>query len=911
VQKGAPEDFAAIRRQMERLQQEQIQEGRHRQTSRRKSVGTLPVERLFVDREAYLERLSEYAADEGAHLILIAGHGGFGKTALAAKFCDGIEKAKYQLCSGETVLPIRGVVYVSKTEMLSFSADRLFDKLMQILEPEEISHLQPIIRDPQLPVALKTERLLDALRGDPMLLILDNFEVMLEENRITHPDLEIFLQTVCAVRHSLKLIITSRYDIRVDDLGVRRDIALNDGLETGHAVAFLRKLGAGTRQIEGTEDEQLKELAQKVYGVPMALRSLASFLKTNRRLGIETLLEDETRFEDFRRHDYKTGLRKLIQEQYNILPDEARLALQVLAVFNAPVRPVAVQYLLPKLDAEAVLDALAFNYFLAQENQDLFELHPAVQELAYEQIPVESESGEENDPFTRTALHTRAADFFAELKKPESEWKSLPDLQPHLDEIEQRMRAGQFDRAAMVLLDIDFDYLLVWGHYRLMAELHEGLQGKIDDPELKRRSVGNMGTAYLNMGQKDRAIQCYEQALENARKREDRRGEGAWLGNLGSCYYAIGELPCAIEFYEQALVIDREIGYRRGEAIQLGNLGLCHAALGEPARAIEYHEQALVIDREIGSRQGEAADLGSLGSCYSNLGEPARAIEYHEQALVIAREIGHRQGEAADLAGLGTCYSDLGEPARAIEYHEQALVIDREIGHHRGEAIQLGNLGLCYANLGEPARAIEYHEQALVIAREIGYRQGEAIQLENLGHVFTDQSEWDKALESYRQAIQIADEIGFPQVQNWGRWGMSLARLYSGDLPQARTVIEQAQKYSCPPNMPNVMTLLGIIALRQRDSDTAKEAFTAAIKEADALLIHSDRNFSALDARALSLWGMALCEQNPVHIRDGAAAFRAAREITDAPGTVAHVMRLFEELAKADSEGVLENKAPE
>jgi len=81
-----------------------------------------------------------------------------------------------------------GVVYMSKTEMLSFSADRVFDKLMQILEPEEISLLQPIIRDPQLSVALKTERLLDALRGDPVLLILDNFEVMLEENTITHPD---------------------------------------------------------------------------------------------------------------------------------------------------------------------------------------------------------------------------------------------------------------------------------------------------------------------------------------------------------------------------------------------------------------------------------------------------------------------------------------------------------------------------------------------------------------------------------------------------------------------------------------------------------------------------------------------------------------------------------------------------
>ncbi len=609
----------------------------------------------------------------------------------------------------------------------------------------------------------------------------------------------------------------------------------------------------------------MKDLAEKVYGVPMALRSLTSFLKTNRRLGIDALLQDETRFEDFRRHDYKTGLRKLIQEQYNILPDEGRLALQVLAVFNAPVKPVAVQYLLPKLDAEAVLDALAFDYFLAQENQDLFELHPAVQELAYEQIPVKSESGEESDPFARTALHTRAADFFSELKKPESEWKSLPDLQPHLDEIEQRMKAGQYDRAARVLLAIDFDYLDLWGHYGLMAELHEGLQGKIDDPKLKQRSVGNLGSAYWNMGQCDRAIQCYEQALENARGTKNRGGEGVWLGGLGSCY----------------------------------------ANLGEPARAIEYHEQALVIDREIGYRLGEAANLGNLGNRYSGLGETARAIEYHEQALLIHREIGYRQGEAADLGNLGNRYSDLGEPARAIEFYEQALVIDREIGYRQGEAADFGNLGNCYSALGEPARAIEYLEQALVIFREIGYRLGEAVFLVYSGDALADQHQWEKAIAAYHQAIQIADEIRNAQAQNEGQYGLALACLCTGELPQARTATEQGREYNYAPNLPDVLTLLGIIALRWQDSDTAKEAFTAAIREADALLSHGDRNYSALDAKALSLCGLALCEQNPGHIRDGAAAFKAAREITDAPGTVARVMRLSDELAKADAEGVL------
>ena len=55
----------------------------------------------------------------------------------------------------------------------------------------------------------------------------------------------------------------------------------------------------------------------------------------------------------------------------------------------------------------------------------------------------------------------------------------------------------------------------------------------------------------------------------------DRRGEGNALGNLGSAYFQLGDARRAIGYYEQALVISREIGDRRGEGNALGNLGTC------------------------------------------------------------------------------------------------------------------------------------------------------------------------------------------------------------------------------------------------------------------------------------------------------------------------------------------------
>ena len=49
-----------------------------------------------------------------------------------------------------------------------------------------------------------------------------------------------------------------------------------------------------------------------------------------------------------------------------------------------------------------------------------------------------------------------------------------------------------------------------------------------------------------------------------AREIGDRRGEGNALGNLGIAYADLGQVEKAIGYYEQRLVIAREIGDRRG-----------------------------------------------------------------------------------------------------------------------------------------------------------------------------------------------------------------------------------------------------------------------------------------------------------------------------------------------------------
>ena len=58
------------------------------------------------------------------------------------------------------------------------------------------------------------------------------------------------------------------------------------------------------------------------------------------------------------------------------------------------------------------------------------------------------------------------------------------------------------------------------------------------------------------------------QALVIAREIGDRRGEGNHLGNLGNAYLRLGEVRKAIEHYEQALKLFEDIESPHAEAVR-------------------------------------------------------------------------------------------------------------------------------------------------------------------------------------------------------------------------------------------------------------------------------------------------------------------------------------------------------
>jgi tetratricopeptide (TPR) repeat protein len=449
----------------------------------------------------------------------------------------------------------------------------------------------------------------------------------------------------------------------------------------------------------------------------------------------------------------------LVGEAFSRLDPLAQQVMQALAIYSVPVPPVAVDYLLqpyqPAIDAAPVLGRLV-NMQFVRRDAGRYYLHQVDRDYALSRLPEGEPTDRDADPprFTRQALCHRGAGYFEQTRTPREDWKTLDDLGPQLAEFELRCAGGNYDTAALVLLGIDFDYLIRWGHYRLTADLYERLQGHLNDPWTNARSKASLGMCYRLLGKLTRAVELHEQALAIDQQIGNRGGEATDLNNLGLSYHYLGQIPRAIDLLEQALAIDREVGDRWGEATLLGNLGLGYHHLGQIPRAIDLYEQALAIDRETGNRQGEAADLYNLGSSYSDLGHIRRAIDLFEQALAIAREISYRYAEAMCPARLGEAHGTLGLWDPGAQHCRQAIEVADAIGSGQAQSGARHSLARIQLLTGDFSATV----QTVTAARDHDYPPARA-GLSLLSAIAQlRQCQPAAAAQEFRTAITHADE---------------------------------------------------------------------------------------------------------------------------------------------------------
>jgi CHAT domain-containing protein/Flp pilus assembly protein TadD len=287
-----------------------------------------------------------------------------------------------------------------------------------------------------------------------------------------------------------------------------------------------------------------------------------------------------------------------------------------------------------------------------------------------------------------------------------------------------------------------------------------GLWRAVGDRAGEAMTVGDLGVVHNMLGERQKALDCYNQALALARAVGNHSAEAAVLTGIGVVYAALEEKQTALDYYNQALPLWHKMKSAYGEARTFMDMGYVYLSLGEKQKALDYYNDALPLWRAAGYRFGEAMTLNDLGSTYSGLGEHQKALDYLNQALGLEREVGDRAGVATSLSLIGSLYHAIGENQKALDYFNHALPLRRAVRDRSGEAGTLLDMGIVYDALGEKQKALDYYNQALTLRHAVGDRSGEAVTLENIGYCYFTLGEHQKALDYYNQALRLEREVG-------------------------------------------------------------------------------------------------------------------------------------------------------
>ncbi|MFB2938746.1 CHAT domain-containing protein [Aerosakkonemataceae cyanobacterium BLCC-F154] len=283
----------------------------------------------------------------------------------------------------------------------------------------------------------------------------------------------------------------------------------------------------------------------------------------------------------------------------------------------------------------------------------------------------------------------------------------------------------------------------------------------LSNKQQEKMLLGNLGAAYLIVGNNQKAIEVSQALLKIAQETDDRQSTAQAFANLGIAYRVLGNYNQAIDSQQKALAIMQEIGDRQNQGNILINLANAYEALGYYDKALTLQNQALTIARELKNPQAESAALGNLGAIYATQGNYQKAMQFYQESLTLAKSINDRQGEGFALQNLGAAYHALGKRDEAISYYQQSLAIAKSLSNPQMQIDSLGNLGIVYEQQGDFAQAIKYHQQVLAIADSLKAPRQKAMALNNLAHTLLKSGQLKEAEKQLRIAIQILDSLRY------------------------------------------------------------------------------------------------------------------------------------------------------
>jgi predicted ATPase/transcriptional regulator with XRE-family HTH domain len=624
-------------------------------------------------------------------------------------------------------------------------------------------------------------QLLSFLRERHMLLVLDNFEHLLEGTRL--------LAQILDYAPGVKLLVTSRerlnlleeWLIPLEGLHFPSDDGATDAVASYSAVQLFVQRAAQVQPGFGLStavQPAVLRICWLLDGQPLGIELAAAWA---RLLPCAEIAAEIAKNLDFLATSVRNlparqrSLRAAFEHSWALLAEDERQVFARLAVFRGGFRREAAEAVAGA--SLALLSALVDKSRLHTHQSGRYEVHETLRQYAAERL--EAMAGESDQ------AHDRHCGYYLALLQHTSQdelVRRLKDVLPKIDEDLENVRAAWSWAVAHDKLEEIGRSIHGIHHYHEHRSLfREGLD--VYEHAVERLSGASESAApgagratqraavigclltregwfYLHRGLFDQARDRAQESAGWLRSTNDRPEIARNLLLQGFIAAMFGPHEQAKQPLWECIAMTKETGQRIVRATALQGLGVACMALEDYAEARQHLQESLALFQALGHQWGIAQCLQHLGDVARAQEQYAEAQQRYQESLTVRTDLGDRWGMAIALGRLGSLARTIGAHEDAqLRYHE-SLAIFTALSHRLGIAMVLGNLGRVAFAQGKLAEAHQLHQESLSLSRATGNKRAIAISLNQLGMVHHALGDYRAARQAFDEALTTALEIG-------------------------------------------------------------------------------------------------------------------------------------------------------
>jgi predicted ATPase/transcriptional regulator with XRE-family HTH domain len=576
-------------------------------------------------------------------------------------------------------------------------------------------------------------RLVQALRQKNVLLVLDNFEQLIEAAPQVHQLLSNAPEIKVLVTSREALHITGENEFTVSPLSLPQDLPKEQDLTQFPAIQlFIERARAVQPNFQLTPENTpaVLEICRRLDGLPLAIELAAARVKA---LSPQAMLSQFNRRFDWlapnkrAEQSSRQTLRGAIEWSYNLLSEKEQILFRRLSVFSdertlESVEAVCADVDIPLSESESALHANEILDVLIQltdksllfsdtlEKEARFNFLETIHDFAREKL---RQSGEEVKFKNRhLAYYCKLAEQAeVELERADQVvWgdrceREHNNLRTALD---WSLKEGADLQTGIRLAASLSLFWIVRNHFiegleRIKVFLQKAYE-PAEEPVLAKL-LFRAGDLHLHRGELDAALKLCTQGVELCRKINEKRLLAPALYCLGDTLLALGDLAAASEALKESAQLSWEINYPEVHNISLILLGQVYHLQGDRVAAHATLKEGLALAQRISDHWAIAFGLQTLASFFRSEKNYKEAQANFERCLEASRIVGDKIIVGMVLANLAILANLQNQYAESGKYAEDALSIFQAVGDEIQQPFPLRMMGYAAIDAGNLVRA--------------------------------------------------------------------------------------------------------------------------------------------------------------------------------------------------------------